>query len=66
VAGLTRRQIRDKLVAGQVDEPGDIEGQLEHLRTAIGELLLLNNEKLENELESLRGRIRRLERRGQG
>jgi hypothetical protein len=65
VAGLTRRQIQDKLSAvEQTGEPAGSEAYLERLLTVIGELLLLNNEKLEQELESLRGRIRRVERRG--
>jgi hypothetical protein len=62
VAGLTRRQILDKLAT--VEQGGAPEAYLERLLTTIGELLLLNNEKIEQELESLRGRLRRVERRG--
>ena len=67
MAGLTRRQILYKLAEVEpTGEPIDTEAYLEGLVSTIGELLLLNNEKLEQELESLRGRIRRLEGRGQG
>ena len=67
MAGLTRRQILYKLAEVELAVgPIDTEPYLERLVSTIGELLVLNNVKLEQELESLRGRIRRLERRGQG
>ena len=66
MAGLSRRQILDKLAA--VEQAGELAGSeayMERLVISIGELLLENNEKLELELESIRSRIRRMESRSQ-